>query len=54
MNVYPLELFNEEESKEATQHQKTFQPLGPSILLERRYVFHNRLIQFAKEHHKVI
>jgi len=43
---------NEEESNEATRTQKTFQPLGPSTLIERRYVFHNRLIQIVKGHHK--
>lgn len=47
------ELLDEEESDDTKEDQKNFQPLAPSMLIERRYVFHNRLIKIVKEHHTV-
>ena len=49
-----IELLDEEEPDDVTDDGKSFQPLAPAMLIERRYVFHNRLIKIVKEHHTVI
>ena len=55
INYLGSALFNDGESQsstdDASQGQKSFQPLGPTLLVERRYVFHNRLLKIVKEHH---
>ncbi|XP_057373427.1 DNA replication factor Cdt1-like isoform X2 [Daphnia carinata] len=51
LNYLSSKLLDEEESDDLNEDQKSFQPLAPSMLIERRYVFHNRLIKIVKEHH---
>uniref|UniRef100_A0A0P4XPS2 DNA replication factor Cdt1 n=1 Tax=Daphnia magna TaxID=35525 RepID=A0A0P4XPS2_9CRUS len=51
LNYLSSKLLDEEESDDTNEDQKNFQPLAPSMLIERRYVFHNRLIKIVKEHH---
>jgi hypothetical protein len=47
-------LLDEEESDDLNEDQKSFQPLAPTMLIERRYIFHNRLINIVKGHHTVV
>ncbi len=50
----PESLNGGEKPLDASEDYKAFQPLGPTMLVERRYVFHNRLINIVKQHHTVI
>lgn len=46
-------LLDEEAPDDVNSGEKAFQPLAPTMLVERRYVFHNRLIKIVKQHHTV-
>ncbi|XP_046652810.1 DNA replication factor Cdt1-like isoform X2 [Daphnia pulicaria] len=51
LNYLSPKLLDEEESDDLNEDQKSFQPLAPTMLVERRYIFHNRLIKITKGHH---